>query len=61
MTTIELSSQELESLRKVLVSSLSQLYDEIAHTDHREFRAGLKQERLRITAILDRVRASQGG
>ena len=57
MITIELQAEEAAILGKVLASSLSQLHDEIAHTDNRDYRESLKQERTRIRDILERLPA----
>ena len=57
MITIELQKEEAETLGRVLKSSLSQLHDEIAHTDSREYREGLKREKARIRAVLERLPA----
>lgn len=58
--TIELTAAEVALLRSVLEEKLLALHHEIHHTDHREFREGLKADRERLEAILARIGVPAG-
>jgi len=53
--TIELTAAEAALLRSLLEEKLLELHHEIHHTDHREFREGLKADRERLEGILVRI------
>lgn len=52
---LTLTTQEAELLHGLLERALMDLRQEIQHTDRRAFRAGLKADEERITAILARM------
>jgi len=49
---VDLSETEVSTLKKTLDSYLSDLRMEIADTDDKDFRDGLKQEEVILTKIL---------
>ncbi len=53
---VELTEEESSVLQQALHSYLSELRDEISHTDDREFRAGLKEERETLEGIFEKLR-----
>ena len=56
MATLTLTSEQLQLLINVLQHYLSELQTEIAHTDKREFRDELKEQKqslLRIMALIN--------
>lgn len=55
MVNLELSPDEAAMLRDVLKSYLSDLHTEIAHTDSRDFRAGLKKVEAFLKAQVERL------
>ena len=55
---LELDASECETLADALRSYLGDLSVEIANTDTREYREGLKAEREILNRILDRLRSS---
>lgn len=55
MNTLQLAGEESALLHRVLTSALDQLHDEIAHTDDREFREALKQDRESLSRILQQL------
>jgi hypothetical protein len=55
MASIELSTEEMSLVAKVLESRLSRLVTEINHSDSRNFREDLKQQALSIEDILLRL------
>ncbi|BCS54645.1 hypothetical protein [Geobacter sp. SVR] len=58
MTRIELTDKERTVLNEVLETSLSELQTEIAHTDSRDYRFGLKERETILIHILSRLAAS---
>ena len=52
---VALTERESSVLQQALHSYLSELRDEISHTDDREFRAGLKQERETLERIFQKL------
>ena len=58
MITIELSAEELELIIDQLRRSQSDLQTEIADTDARAFKAGLKVDRTKARALLARLQQS---
>jgi hypothetical protein len=60
MPTLELSVHESEILTEVLESAVSDLGTEIADTDSRDYRNGLKIKKAIAMAILERVRNATG-
>lgn len=52
---IELSSEEVEELRRLLQEALHELPGEIWHTDSPEWRALLKDEKISIQHLLQRL------
>jgi hypothetical protein len=61
MDPLELTMEEAETLGRVLRSALSQLHDEIAHTDDRAYREALKRDRECIEQIAGRLPRSDAG
>lgn len=61
MTTLELTQDEEEMLGQVLQNSLATLELEILHTDHKEFKALLRQRRDVLKGVADRLRRSVVG
>jgi hypothetical protein len=57
---IELSPEEAEALQHVLRSYLSDLHDEIVHTDSYDYREQLKQQQALLDGLLHRVGATVG-
>jgi hypothetical protein len=55
MASIELSTEEMSLVAKVLESRLSRLVTEINHSDSRNFREDLKQQATSIEDILHRM------
>ncbi|HEY3308440.1 MAG TPA: hypothetical protein VGJ93_08290 [Desulfuromonadaceae bacterium] len=55
MTRVELTDEESEMLIEVIESSISELKTEIAHTDNREFRQGLKEREAFLEDFLNRL------
>ncbi len=53
MKTIELDERQIQVLREVLVTYLSDLRMEIANTDSKDFRDKLKDKEETIKAILE--------
>jgi len=53
---IELGDEEVKVLAGALESYLSELSTEIGHTDSRDFRAGLKEQRDVLQRILQALR-----
>ncbi len=53
MRTIELDERQIQVLREVLVSYLSDLRMEVAHTDSKDFRDKLKEKEKTIKAVLE--------
>lgn len=60
MLQIDLSREELRILEDVLESYLSDLRMEIADTDRKDFRDGLKERKRVLNAVLDVVRREAG-
>lgn len=58
MTRVELTEKESSLLAEVLEASLSELKTEIAHTDNREFRQGLKEKEAFLGNFLNRLVSS---
>lgn len=54
-TSLELTTEDVSLLRDVIRSYLSDLHDEIAHTDDFEFREGLHDKQRRLNALLDQL------
>ena len=48
---LELSDPQARELNEVLTTAVRELYNELAHTDHREFREGLKERLIRLEAL----------
>ncbi len=57
MLDLELTATEEVILREILTSEISDLRDEIAHTDSLEFREGLKERRRILQKVLDALPA----
>ena len=55
MAHLTLSSDEAEMLREVLASYLSDLRMEIADTDQKDFRDGLKAKEDLLKGLIDRL------
>jgi hypothetical protein len=58
MTRVELTAKELTMLTELLESSLSELRTEIAHTDNRDYRLGLKEREKFLEDFLKRLASS---
>jgi len=58
MTRVELTAKELTMLTELLESSLSELRTEIAHTDNRDYRLGLKEREAFLEDFLKRLASS---
>lgn len=52
---LDLTQEDVAILRDVVRSYLSDLHDEIAHTENYEFREGLQERQRRLTDLLDRL------
>jgi len=59
MARLELSEEEVRTLAQVLDYALSELRMEIADTDRKDFREGLKAQKQTLASILDRLRGSE--
>jgi hypothetical protein len=57
MITLELTYDEVEQLRFILDSYLTDLRGEIHETDNRDFRADLKKREQFIKSVLDKLGA----
>lgn len=55
MSAIELTAEELEVLREILVSDLSELRMEIVDTDNSDFKDGLKHRKRVMMDILEKL------
>lgn len=60
MIRIELSPEEAEALQHVLRSYLSDLHDEIVHTDSYDYREQLKQQQALLDGLLHHIGATVG-
>ena len=60
MTRIDFSRDEAEALQHVLKSYLSDLHDEIVHTDGRDYRERLKQQQALLGGLLHRIGETVG-
>ena len=58
MITVELSAEELNLIIDQLRESQSDLQTEIADTDARSFKAGLKVDRTNVRALLAKLQKS---
>jgi len=58
--TIELSHEEVETLRNLIEGRVRELGPEIHHTDSREYRHGLEELRETLTSIEERLAAPTG-
>lgn len=58
MTRVELTDKESSILIEVLQITISELKTEIAHTDNREFRQGLKEREAFLEDFLNRLMSS---
>ena len=56
---LDLTQEDVAILADVVRSYLSDLHDEIVHTENYEFREGLQERQRRLTAILDRLGGEQ--
>ena len=52
---LDLTQEDVAILRDVIRSYLSELHDEIVHTENFEFREGLQEKQRRLTELLDRL------
>jgi hypothetical protein len=57
---VALTSEESSALRTALHSYLSDLQMEIANTDDRHYRDGLKEERVALEGIVAKLEAARG-
>ena len=57
--TIELSNEEREVLISLLMSSIGNTREEIYRTDHYDYKAGLKNEKRILEAMLWRLVGSE--
>lgn len=58
MIRIDLHSEELQARQAVLKSYLSDLHDEIVHTDSYDYREQLKQRQAMLDSLLHRIGAT---
>ena len=58
MIRIELNPREAQALQHALKSYLSDLHDEIVHTDSYDYREQLKQEQALLDSLVTRIRAT---
>jgi hypothetical protein len=56
MATVELSADELDFLLARLQACLSDLRMEIADTDNSSFKAGLREEKAELLALIGKLR-----
>ncbi|UCE01307.1 MAG: hypothetical protein JSW67_08350 [Candidatus Latescibacterota bacterium] len=61
MPQIELAPEEIEMLRAILESYLSDLRMEISHTDSMDFREGLKKREVFLKKMLRQLEATVEG
>jgi hypothetical protein len=54
-TSLELTTEDVALLRDVIRSYLSDLHDEIVHTENFEFREGLHEKQRRLNELLDQL------
>ncbi|RMF91411.1 MAG: hypothetical protein D6736_05240 [Nitrospinota bacterium] len=59
MVQLTLTPEEAATLREVLTIYLSDLRMEIADTNHRDFREGLKKQEAVLNALLQRLPAEE--
>lgn len=52
---LDLTQEDVAILRDVIRSYLSELHDEIAHTENYEFREGLQKRQSRLSDLLGRL------
>ena len=52
---LDLTQEDVAILRDVIRSYLSDLHDEIAHTENFDFREGLQQRQRRLQELLERL------
>ena len=52
---LDLTQEDVAILRDVIRSYLSDLHDEIAHTENYEFREGLQARQQRLNQLLERL------
>ena len=52
---LDLTQEDVAILRDVIRSYLSELHDEIVHTENFEFREGLQARQRRLQDLLDRL------
>jgi hypothetical protein len=52
---LRLTEPEMKLMKEILNADLSELLLEIARTDHREMREGLKRREMLLKGILDRL------
>ena len=52
---LDLTQEDAAILRDVIRSYLSELHDEIVHTENFEFREGLQERQRRLNDLLDRL------
>ena len=55
---LTLSAEEQEFLSNILVQRHRELLNEIAHTEHREFKQGLLKDEKLLDALVCRLRAT---
>jgi hypothetical protein len=60
MPNLELTEEENETLTEILGSAVSDLGYEIANTDAKDYRDGLKAKKANASAILERLGQSDG-
>ena len=54
---IEMTNEELETLRNLIEERIAELGPEIHHTHSREYRQGLERLRTRLSSLEDRLTA----
>lgn len=56
MTNLELTPEELNALEEILARRISDLAVEVGHTDSHDFKAMLKQRKVVLDHLLNKVR-----
>jgi len=61
MGDLTLNNSERELLLEMIAHSVSELGEEISHTDNREYRDGLKARKTMLTGLQSRLEELGGG
>lgn len=60
MSHIDLTSEELQLLREILESTLSDLRMEIVDTDRSDYKESLKQRKDLLTRLVEKIQGVEG-